>query len=369
MASFNTILKVFGGAIGGALIYYIITTGNNNNNNNSNNNNNINNTEEHQNTDNTSGLTSSGRSGRRALVNSINNSSSDIGSIHNLIDLLQNTLIEYILTQETSHVITLDSQATLDYALMRMNESNVTSLPIVDLQHKKYIGMLSIVDIATFLGQFPSVESPNTPVGEVLKYNREPFLPLFVNSPIQLLIHIMTHQLQVPIMSNETIVVDIVSRLNVIKFINENIDELGSKANSSVRSLGLLSKEIFSIDMDSRVIDAINLLNSEQITELAVIDKDGKLIGTFSPSDLRKLSIYSFNQCYEPISKFIKFPPQDQLILVSPSSTLKATIRKFVDNNAQICWIVDNQLKPISSITQLSLMKFFLNLSTSVITD
>ncbi|KAN0028459.1 hypothetical protein ACTFIV_010304 [Dictyostelium citrinum] len=361
MASFNTILKVFGGAIGGALIYYIVTAGNNNSNNNSN-------TEEHHNTENTSGLTSSGRSSRRALTNSINNSN-DIGSIHNLIDLLQNTLIEYILTQETSHVITLDSQATLDYALMRMNESNVTSLPIVDLQHKKYIGMLSIVDIATFLGQFPSVESPNTPVGEVLKYNREPFLPLFVNSPIQLLIHIMTHQLQVPIMSNETIVVDIVSRLNVIKFINENIDELGSKANSSVRSLGLLSKEIFSIGMDSRVIDAINLLNSEQITELAVIDKDGKLIGTFSPSDLRKLSIYSFNQCYEPISKFIKFPPQDQLILVSPSSTLKATIRKFVDNNAQICWIVDNQLKPISSITQLSLMKFFLNLSTSVITE
>ncbi|KAN0025503.1 hypothetical protein ACTFIU_001780 [Dictyostelium citrinum] len=361
MASFNTILKVFGGAIGGALIYYIVTAGNNNSNNNSN-------TEEHHNTENTSGLTSSGRSSRRALTNSMNNSN-DIGSIHNLIDLLQNTLIEYILTQETSHVITLDSQATLDYALMRMNESNVTSLPIVDLQHKKYIGMLSIVDIATFLGQFPSVESPNTPVGEVLKYNREPFLPLFVNSPIQLLIHIMTHQLQVPIMSNETIVVDIVSRLNVIKFINENIDELGSKANSSVRSLGLLSKEIFSIDMDSRVIDAINLLNSEQITELAVIDKDGKLIGTFSPSDLRKLSIYSFNQCYEPISKFIKFPPQDQLILVSPSSTLKATIRKFVDNNAQICWIVDNQLKPISSITQLSLMKFFLNLSTSVIAE
>ncbi|EGC37722.1 hypothetical protein DICPUDRAFT_91572 [Dictyostelium purpureum] len=354
MASFGTVLKVIGGGVAGAFFYHFFTHDNNND-------------QQINNGENISNINLRNSRNRITTSSSGSQSQLDYGT-HNLIDLLQNTLIEYILCDETSHVITIDSQATLDYALMRMNESNVTSLPIVDLQHKKYIGMLSIIDICSFLGQFTNSDSPNTPVGDVLKYNREPFLPLYVNSPIQLLIHIMTHVPQVPIYasSSETIVVDIVSRLNVIKFIHENIEDLGLKSNASIKSLGLLSKQICSIDSDSRVIDAINLLNSEQVTEIAVINKEGKLIGTFSASDLRKLSIYTFNQCYEPINKFVKLD-QDQLIVVSPSSSLSQTIKKFVENNAQICWIVDNQMKPISSITQLSLMKYFLNLSTSFI--
>ncbi|KAF2070331.1 hypothetical protein CYY_008348 [Polysphondylium violaceum] len=283
-----------------------------------------------------------------------------------LIDLLHNTMIEYILNEKTSHVITIDSTATLDYALMRMNENQVISLPVVDLSTKQYIGMLSIVDIAAFLSQFPSEDSPNTPVSEVLKYNRVPFLPLYVNSPIQMLIHVMAHHVpQVPIMSRQTIVVDIVSRLNVLSFINENIEALGNKANSSIKSLDLLSKTISTVNQNSKVIEAINLMNVEQTTELAVIDDEGKIVGNFSAADLRKLSIYSFNRCYEPISKFITLEPEN-LNIVIPSTTLRSTICKFVENDAPILWIVDNQMKPVSSITHIGLMKYLLNLSTSL---
>eukprot|EP01133_Synstelium_polycarpum_P015621 gene15621-18561_t len=210
------------------------------------------------------------------------------GSDSSLQDLLQNTLIEYILGDDTHHVITIDSTASLDYSLMRMNERDVISLPIVDLAHKRYIGMLSIIDVCAYLGQFPSEVAPNISVAEILKFNREPFLPLYVNSPIQFLIHIMTQRVpQVAIMSNETIVVDIVSRLNVIKFIYENLEALGNKSNYSITSLSLLSKSICTIEASAKVIDAINKLNNEQLLELAVVNDEGKLVGTFSASDLR----------------------------------------------------------------------------------
>ncbi|EGG18788.1 hypothetical protein DFA_02527 [Cavenderia fasciculata] len=289
-----------------------------------------------------------------------------------LVDLLQNTLIEYILGDDTHNVITIDSLSTLDYALMRMNENNVTSLPVVDLQHKQYIGMLSIVDVCSFLGSQPTNEfAPNTSVAEVLKYNREPFVPLFVNSPIQLLIHIMTQRVsQVAIMSNETVVVDIVSRLNVIKFIYDNIEALGNKSSASLSSLSLLSKSITTINSSQKVIDALHKLNNEHITEIAVVNDDGHLIGSFSSSDLRKLSIYTFNRCLEPISMFIKVSEDplaiDESIIINPSSTLRSTIRKFVESESPILWIVDNQNKPVSAVTQLSLLKYFLNLSTSM---
>ncbi|GAM27687.1 hypothetical protein SAMD00019534_108630 [Acytostelium subglobosum LB1] len=305
----------------------------------------------------------------------LRDSTTDLSVAGNLlVDLLQNTHIEYILGHDTHHVITIDSTATLDYALMRMNESNVVSLPIVDLQNKRYIGMLNIVDVCSYLGaHVPSEVAPNTSVAEVLKYNREPFLPLYVNSPIQLLIHIMTQRVpQVAIMSNETIVVDIVSRLNVIKFIYENMEALGNRSNNSITSLNLLSKSVCTIDSSSLVIDAINKLNNEGVSELAIVNQDGALIGCFSAADLRKLSIYTFNRCYEPVSKFIKLQDvsdETQLNLISPSSTLRSTIRKFVENDAPILWIVDSQMKPVSSVTQLSLMKFFLNLSTSVFAE
>ncbi|EFA76593.1 hypothetical protein PPL_10362 [Heterostelium album PN500] len=289
----------------------------------------------------------------------------------NLIDLLQNTLIEYILGQDTHHVITIDSTATLDYALMRMNESNVSSLPIVDLQNKRYIGMLSIIDVCSYLGAHnPTEVAPNTSVAEVLKYNREPFLPLYVNSPIQLLIHIMTQKVpQVAIMSNDTIVVDIVSRLNVIKFIYENIEALGSKSNYSIASLNLMSKSVCTIKSSEKVIDAINKLNSDQVTELAVVHPEtGLLVGSFSASDLRKLSIYTFNRCYEPISSFIKLREDiDENQLINPSSTLRSTIRKMVEHEAPILWVVDSQMKPISCVSQLKQKDRFLSLALDLI--
>jgi len=365
LADLGTVLKLTTGGIIGAVLYWSLYGReqteeelNNNNSNNSNLNNSsggINNRHKRS------------KSGSNLISSSggIGGSGSD-GNLQQLIDLLHHTMIEYILNEQTSHVITIDSTATLDYALMRMNENQVISLPIVDLSTKQYIGMLSIVDIAAFLGQFPSEDSPNTPVSEVLKYNRVPFLPLYVNSPIQMLIHVMAHHVpQVPIMSRQTIVVDIVSRLNVLSFIHENIEALGSKSNSSIKSLDLLSKTISTVNQNSKVIDAINLMNVEQTTELAVIDDNGKIIGNFSASDLRKLSIYSFNRCYEPISKFITLEPEN-LNIVTPSTTLRSTIEKFVEHEAPILWIVDNQMKPVSSITQISLMKYLLNLSTSL---
>ncbi|KYQ91499.1 hypothetical protein DLAC_07257 [Tieghemostelium lacteum] len=297
--------------------------------------------------------------------NNYNNNSGDQSS-QGIVDLFRNTLIEFILSDETNNVVTIDSQATLDYALMSLNENNVSSLPVVDLEHKKYIGTLSIVDIAAYVGKFPNQDTPNTLVSEVLKYNREPFVPLYVNSSIQLLIHIMTHvnNCQVPIMSQNGIVVDMVSRRSLLKFVHENIECLGSKSNNTVKSLDLLSNTISTIDSNQKVIDAINILNRDHITELAVIDPEtSKLVGSFSASDLRKLSTYTFNRCYEPISKFINLD-SDAVILASPNSSLRLVIKKFVENDCEILWITDASMKPVSSITQISIMKYFLHAIT-----
>jgi CBS domain-containing protein len=247
-----------------------------------------------------------------------------------LSDLLLNTTVEYLLGPNRS-VVVIEYRDTIDHVLMVMEESNVSSVPVVDLEKRRYVGMLNVLDIVGFLSANYTTnwnaELANLSVAEVIKSNREPFLPLYTTSPVALLLHVMTSLAnEVPIMGAEGQIINVVTRHDVLGFIKENIDSLGPRVDASVQSIMQLTSVVESVESDGKVADALKLMIKKGVSELAVVstnedERGGILVGNLCASDFRRLSVFNFSRVNEPVSKFISHDPS-ALVSVDSSASL-----------------------------------------------
>jgi len=262
---------------------------------------------------------------------------------------------------------------------MLMEDYNIVSIPVVCLEKRRYVGMLNVLDIVSFLATNFNNQSENkqelaatlrsVSVAEVLKSNREPFLPLYATSPLTLLLHVMTTLAdEVPIMDNDCQIVNVANRFEVLRFIQENIEVLGPKADGTVRSLlhsinGI--SVLDTIDSDTRVVDALSIMDKTGVSELAIVNTVGRLEGNLVAADLRRLSVYNLSRIFEPVSKFVS-ASTSSIVWVEPSASLRYVINKFVETQTPVVWVVDDSTsnRPIDSITLRSIMKLLLDLTS-----
>lgn len=259
------------------------------------------------------------------------NSATEAGS--GLSDLLLNTTVEYLLGPNRTVTVT-EYRDTIDHVLMVMEENNIVSVPVVDLEKRRYVGMLNVLDIVGFLSINYSTnwnnELANLSVAEVLKSNREPFLPLYSTSPVALLLHVMTSLAnEVPIMGAEGQIINVVTRHDVLYFVQENIESLGPRADVPVQSVMQLTSPVECVEADSKVVDALKVMIKKGVSELAVVSSapsstdghsGGVMVGNLCATDFRRLSVFNFSRVNEPVSKFISHDPSGLVTVDSTAS-------------------------------------------------
>lgn len=309
-----------------------------------------------------------------ANVPATNESNSSSG----LSDLLFNTTVEYLLGPNRTVIVT-EYRDTIDHVLMVMEENSIVSVPVVDLEKRRYVGMLNVLDIVGFLTINYSSnwndELANLSVAEVLKSNREPFLPLYSTSPIALLLHVMTSLAnEVPIMGAEGQIINVVTRHDVLWFVQENMDALGPRVDAPVQSIMQIMSSVETVEADAKVVEALKVMIKKGTQELAVISPSpssldttgaGVLVGKLCASDFSRLSVYNFSRVNEAVSKFISHDPNG-LVTVDSTATLRSVVQKFVSTKAPVLWVVDSSFRPISCITLKNITKFILNLANSL---
>lgn len=92
-------------------------------------------------------------------------------------------------------------------------------------------------------------------------------------------------------MGSESQILNIATRVDVLRFMQDNIDLLGPRADNTVRTLISSSNGVSvleTIDVDSRVVDAIRIMAKTGGTELAIVNATGRLEGNLVPADLRR---------------------------------------------------------------------------------
>ncbi|KAL3463174.1 hypothetical protein BJX64DRAFT_257743 [Aspergillus heterothallicus] len=157
-------------------------------------------------------------------------------------------------------------------------------------------------------------------------------------------------------------VVGIFSQFRLVKFLWENgrcfpvLDQLYPQ---SLRDLKIGSHAVISINGDKRLCEALQLMHSEGISSVAVIDNHSNVVGNISTTDVKLLTRSSSlpllqNTCIHFISVILStrglqegkdsFP----VFHVHPGSTLAHTVAKVVATKSHRLWVTD-PLSPSSS--------------------
>ncbi|KAJ5736922.1 uncharacterized protein N7483_002047 [Penicillium malachiteum] len=163
------------------------------------------------------------------------------------------------------------------------------------------------------------------------------------------------HRVVVTKESQDNEVVGIFSQFRLVKFLWENgrsfpvIEELYPQ---SLRDLRIGSQNVISINGDKPLSEALQVMNSEGVSSLVVVDNHFNVIGNISTTDVKLLTRSSslpllHNTCTHFISVILStrgliegkdsFP----VFHVNPGSTLAHTVAKIAATRSHRLWVTD----------------------------
>eukprot|EP01118_Nematostelium_gracile_P017451 TRINITY_DN745_c0_g1_i1.p1 TRINITY_DN745_c0_g1~~TRINITY_DN745_c0_g1_i1.p1 ORF type:complete len:335 (-),score=75.45 TRINITY_DN745_c0_g1_i1:148-1152(-) len=297
---------------------------------------------------------------------------------------LDRTIVENLLEKDFKLISALKEDSVLD-VLKLLRNNKITSVPIYDNVHKKWLGLVDTFDLMTVLvfmsDMKPLADMVNRKDTDWYKFfqseqkliaeekitaianssDRNPWCPVSRLMPLHSLMDILsstTNLHRVPVVDDQGEVIGLVSQSKVIQFLYKNVERFPNATTAKVKNY-LKPMDVFSITADKTALEAFQLMQSQKVNGLAVVDDEGKLIGSLSASDLKgSLDDNLFDDMYLPIGLYLEkgTPSFDKVQAHSPvSCKLESTVYELLHKLSSVqihrIFVIDDENKPIGILS------------------
>ncbi|KAI9804126.1 MAG: hypothetical protein M1825_001528 [Sarcosagium campestre] len=268
-----------------------------------------------------------------------------------------------LLIDSGSPVVLIRENTTQHHALATFDYSDLIAylLLVVGIAHPDKDEISSFNELAK-----KAREGDKIPIKDVKDLgNKEPFVSLPHNAKLTQAVEIFgsgVHRIII-VRPGTKHVTGILSQLRLVQFLWENgrsfpiIDQLYPQ---HLKDLTIGSHQVIAINGDKPLTDALELMNNEGVTSLAVVDNQMNVVGNISNADVKHLTRTSSlpllrSSCIHFISVILSdrgvnegkdsFP----VFHVNPLSTLAHTIAKLVATRSHRMWVVTPPTPPSSA--------------------
>jgi len=274
-------------------------------------------------------------------------------------------------------LITLASTDSVQIAFELLNNKRITSAAVYDLNEKKFLGFVDTLDLCVFVvsvfaenfDRHPHLYDPkelqvrfNMPVREVINMsNRDVFSPVEASESIYFLIsNFLQYAVhRVPVMENGQIV-GIVSQSDVVRFLFRNAKKLNNLMTKKISELKMGSGKVISIRNDCTLMKAFSKIITNNITGLAVVNQNGKIVNNISASDLKGITLTSFYKLEIQIHEvFLYHPSKLPPVTSTGNTTLLEVLEMIEQTGVHRVFEVDEENKPIAIITLTDILRCF----------
>jgi len=205
-------------------------------------------------------------------------------------------------------VIELPSTATPAEGFELLLKNNILSAPVYDAAAKHYTGFLDVRDLVSsivfaheeqqlttaFSDQWnelmlKGMQRFGTAVSVTYLSRRNPFKPMMMSATLLQVARALSTQLhRVPIVDEQTgKCISILSQSLLIQFLAAHRDELKDELRQTIGSLQLGLCKVVSVASDASAWAAFKVLEINAVSGIAIVDRDGKLVGNTSARDLK----------------------------------------------------------------------------------
>lgn len=328
----------------------------------------------------------------------------------------------YDLLPESGKVVVVDVGLTVNNAFQALQENAITSAPLWDSQRQEYVGMLTVTDfveiILDFHGRFTREEfaraMENTTLREWRKQRREKLLlqqqqyaaataaaaaaaaagpgapavavgppppparpPLIFVHPEASLFDaarvLLQHRIhRGPVLdTNSNTVLHIITHARILRFLVSKWRRDQPILNRTLAELSIgTCKDIISVNPSVKVIDAMRLIAQKRISAVPVVSDAGEVVGVFSMSDVRHLSV---EELYDnvnatvdealsrrPVAENERDPEARRTVhRCKRSDTLKTVFGRLATFNVHRLIVVDDADKLAGIVSVNDILRFF----------
>jgi len=306
-------------------------------------------------------------------------------------DLLEKTTVDNIVPSQKS-LFVIDSKDSLPKAFQLLSSKNIYSAPVYNSSTNEYLGFLDLLDIVAFLvhifdkqrGHMPqSSEEGSADLYEMLEQvekfdlehatrviglaTKNPICPIHTGASVKkaLEVFVKSGAHRVPIVEGKQIK-SVLTQSALLTWIDSILPHLSSNLRKkTVRELGIGLKEVISVRLDAKVIDAFRLMAEHKIHGVAVVDEKGQIFSNLSAKDVKALQPDAlFTKMYRPTLELIQFVRSINLKAVFPSfcvdldTTFEEVIRKLAVLKVHRLYIEDENRRPLGVISLGDILKF-----------
>jgi len=267
-------------------------------------------------------------------------------------------------------------------------KNNFLSCPVLQKTKKKYYGFIDLHDIVEYITQKFDVaklesskdfwqlmeadkEFLNTTVDKVIVnpiVKRNPYHPVTVGYSLFSAIEALAREdtlHRVPVIDKDRQLKSLLTQSQVIDFVVSNLDSVGTIRNKPVSQVIAGRPNVLSVTTKMSAIEAFKFMAQHNITGVAVIDDNGKLIDAMSLSDLKLISSdgQMFWRLYQSVEILLGHLRENNatrnLIYCLPTHNLEYVIKTIATSKVHRVFVVDSEesKKPVGIITLKDILK------------
>jgi 5'-AMP-activated protein kinase regulatory gamma subunit len=269
-------------------------------------------------------------------------------------------------------LISVETKTPLREVLRTLHTNRILSVPVME-NDTGCVGLVDVLDLVKFTAiqyfnsQETSVMDDNVQVapeifrqfefedhtaGDLLKQSKRSrdFKVLDKDATLGDVAQVLSHESHRVLIGKDKDA-KLVSQSDIVRYLSERKDQLDPKIlNTPIGQLNIIHERILHVSEHSSTIKAFCHLVRNQVSALAILDKQQKLVGTISASDLRGITDESLNRLTQPVLDFLKGTERkapSTLVRCSPDEKLDMAINKLVEAKVHRLWVTDENERPI----------------------
>jgi len=196
----------------------------------------------------------------------------------------------------------------------------------------------------------------------------DPCLPVSVNSKLDDLVTKLCVIHRVPVLDHDGRLVSTLSQSSIIQYVYKNYSKVEKEfSGKSLLDMGLAkNKTIYGVNLKDDVLNCLTLIEKYEVSALPILDDNGKVVGNFSSTDLRKFLIDEWMNFSLTVEKYIEKYSSLQNFTIKQNESFSNLIKFFAEGINDIkyhrFWVVNDEGKPISCVTMTDIMRYIRDL-------
>eukprot|EP01114_Cavostelium_apophysatum_P007150 TRINITY_DN1893_c0_g1_i1.p1 TRINITY_DN1893_c0_g1~~TRINITY_DN1893_c0_g1_i1.p1 ORF type:complete len:338 (+),score=94.35 TRINITY_DN1893_c0_g1_i1:108-1121(+) len=308
-----------------------------------------------------------------------------------------------------SDIISVKSTESLAHCFNTLSSARIHAVPIQNEQNQ-FTNFVDVWDIVHYLfstfsteelrknqipkmmewhGEFVRVLDEKQPIWDVPKVPEidpkvaefrnktvgtiegQPFVSVGTSSTLNDLLNVMaTKRLhRVPVVDANGSLERLVSQMDLIRWIDHNMDALGDVASQTVAQLSLDSdrQDLFKASTSITALEAFKLINDKKISGVPVVDENDKIVGNISTSDLKVAlsNTDEFLRLYQPVKDYLQVVKErdthvpDRRITCTSKTSFRELVHSFAGHHVHRIFVEDDQQRLTGVVTLTDVLSAF----------